>query len=196
MSLKGRAVRGKSFAHPLQKADLASPLSDTEKGEAIEACDWDRLIEAHMRLGCSIAGRYHAKGGDADEMVSAAMLGICDAVSRFSTGLIETDNLTGYIVAYIHQHCSETARRDCVIPPPQHNKPAPTQELFDTVTKDFNIVDFDDRLAAIIQTDREALIISLRRQGYTDGAISGKMGIPRSTVTMVRLNLLKRFQKG
>ena len=172
MSLRNRSIQGKSFFHPLSKANLAKPLNDKEKENAIKEKDWNCLIEAHMRLGCSIAGRYVEYDADPDEMVSAAMLGICVAVDRFKKKSSGTDNITGYIVAYIHQYCSEVARRDCVIPPPQKKKPNKTQQLCDIISNDFNITDFDDQLTKVIESDKEALIVDLRRQGYTDETIA------------------------
>lgn len=194
MSLRNRAIKGKSFNHPFAKSDLATPMSDQEKEIAIRVGNWDHLIEAHMRLGCSIAGRYVKFGGDPDEMVSAAMLGICDAVDRFKKDKTKTDNITGYIIAYIHQHCSKTLRRDRAVPSPQRRKFTKTEELRDAIENDFNIVDFDDLLEMIIKDERDAMIVDLRRQGFTDEMISKETGIPRATITMVRLNLLKRYR--
>jgi len=197
MSLRNRYAEGQSFSHPFNSVNLAEPLSEEDKMLAVLFEDWDSLTESHMRLGCSIAGRYVRLGGDSDEMVGAAMFGIVRAVDKIKDGQLEHDNITGYIVHYIHQECSESLRKNTTIPTPRKKPPKhifPLTATTSTSYDDFNIVDFEDVLEKIIENDEERLIIELRREGFMDKAIAEILGISRSQVTKSRLRLAKRYR--
>ena len=149
-----------------------------------------------MRLGCAIAGRYVRLGGKSDEMVSAAMLGIVVAVDRVKKGLVKHDNITGYIILYIHQHCAEALRVDCVIPVPQHNDtkiitcPITDKRMLATGPRTGELY---ETLEFIIHTELEKEIIFLRQQHYTDTEVASNLNISRSTVTKTRKRLLERY---
>ena len=132
MSLKNIKMRGQSYQHHF--TDLDEPLDD--KLKAVEEGRWDDLIKSHMRLGCTIAGRYVSIGANSDEMVSAAMLGI--AVDKIKKNGLDHDNITGYIVHYIHQHCSEVLRKDTVVPMPRGQKTKKTFSLRDNISSTSN----------------------------------------------------------
>ncbi len=209
-------IRGQSYEHPFAKQDLAQPLSDEEKKVALKARDWDLLIESHMRLGCAIAGRYVRLGGNSDEMVSSAMLGIVEAVDRFKRGTVLHDNITGYIIHYIHQSCIKALRLDCVIPVPQNNDtkitvlstdrnpsetvwgaeggiiicPITDNNIEVTAT---NMGELYETVEYITHTELERNVVFLRQQGYTDADVADNLGIGRSTVTKIRKRLLERF---
>ena len=189
-------VRGQSYQHPFAQQELAQPLNGKEKQAAIKSKDWDILIESHMRLGCSIAGRYVSLGGNSDEMVSAAMLGIVTAVDNIKQGLICHDNITGYIIHYIHQFCTEALRTDRVILVPQKNGtkiivcPITDNNIEATVTK---IGELYETLEHIAHTRIEKNVIFLRQQGHTDFEIADVLNISRSTVTKTRKRLLERY---
>lgn len=217
MSLKNIKIKGQSYNHPF--TDLAQPLDD--KLKAIEEGRWDDLIESHMRLGCSIAGRYVSIGGNSDEMVSAAMLGICVAVDKIKKHGLDHDNATGYIVHYIHNYCSEVLRKDTVVPMPRGQKIKPVQILTDNLLPvvarrrgtelnedfksvdytlnvkkdDFDVIEFEDILEKIIKTLIEGKIILYRRHGWTDALIAKKLDISQPTVTRIRHTLFERYQK-
>lgn len=189
-------IMGQGYQHPFARQNLARPLSNEEKIEAFEVGDWLSLIESHMRLGCAIAGRYVRLGGNSDEMVSSAMLGITVAVDRVKRGLLGHDNITGYIIHYIHQHCAEALRLDCVIPVPQHNDskivvcPITNDSIEATETRMGELYDI---LEHITHTEIEKEVIFLRQQGYTDSQVASNMNICKSTVTKTRKRLLERY---
>lgn len=189
-------IRGQGYSHPFAHQKLRQPLNDEEKAHALKAKDWDLLTESHMRLGCAIAGRYVSLGGNSDEMVSAAMLGIVTAVDRAKKGLLKHDNVTGYIIHYIHQNCAEALRLDCVIPIPQHND----SKIITCPITDNNIEATETRLGELYEilehityTEVEKDVIFLRQQGYTDTEVANNLNISRSTVTKTRKRLLKRY---
>lgn len=190
MSLRNKTVRGQGFNHKL--GILKEPLSDEEKLQAVKDENWDLLIETHMRLGCAIASRYCAIGGDSDEMLSAAMLGICDAVNRIPK--LEHTNYTGYITHYIHRHCSDTYRKDRVVPVPNGVIPPVAQAVFDMGAIDFDIIEFYDLLEVTIKTDRERKIVDLRSVGYVDAEIAEKLGLSKARITQIRTELARRFE--
>ena len=191
-------IKGQGYQHPFAQQHLAEPLSDKEKINARINGDWHLLIESHMRLGCSIAGRYVRLGGKSDEMVSAAMLGIVTAVDRVKKGFLKHNNVTGYIIHYIHQHCIEALRLDCVIPIPQHND---TKIIVCPITDDIlsrdgfqqQIGEFYEVLEYITHTEIEKDIVFLRQQGFTDFEVACNLNISRSTVTKTRKRLLERY---
>ena len=197
MSLRNRHIEGRSYEHPFNSANLAEPLSEEEKQLALKNKNWNYLIEGHMRLGCSIAGRYVRFGGDSDEMVGAAMLGIVRAVDKIKDGQLKHDNITGYIVHYIHQECSEVLRKDTAVPTPRKKEKKQIVQLNDALDccyDDFNIIDFEDALESIIENDEERLIVELRKQGYADEVIAEKLSIDRNKVTRTRYCLAKRYE--
>lgn len=189
-------IKGQSYQHPFARQDLAPPLSDEEKIHTLKTENWDLLTKSHMRLGCAIAGRYVRLGGNSDEMVSSAMLGIVTAVDRIKKGLLKHNNVTGYIIHYIHQHCAEALRIDCVIPVPQHNDskiivcPITDNNIEATGTR---IGELYELLEHIAHTETEKDLIFLRQQGYTDTEVANTLNISRSTVTKTRKRLLERY---
>lgn len=191
MTLKNIKMKGQSYNHHF--TDLAQPLNNVVK--AVEEGRWDDLIKSHMRLGCMIAGRYVRIGGNSDEMVSAAMLGVCEAVNKIKKNGLEHENITGYIIHYIHRFCSEVLRKDTVVPMPRGKIARPVLSLLDTGEKDFDIIEFEDTLEKIIETEQESKVITLRRLGYTDKVIAEKLDISQTSVTKIRHKLLKRYQK-
>ncbi len=186
-------IQGKSYYHPFAVADLKQPLTDDEKILAIKEKNWNLLIETHMRLGCSIAGRYVKLGGNSDEMVSAAMLGVCEAVDR--TKQNGHENVTGYIIHYIHQYCSKALQQDCLIPVPRPSKKkitvCPITDV--AIASDNKINELNEILESITKTEDEKMVIFLRQQNYTDYEISEKLSISRPTVTRIRHTLWERF---
>ena len=189
-------IKGQGYQHPFSQQGLVPPLDDAEKICILKTKNWHLLIESHMRLGCAIAGRYVRLGGDSDEMVSAAMLGITVAVDRIKRSLITHNNVTGYIIHYIHQHCAEALCLDRVIPIPQHNDtkiivcPITNSVIIATGTR---IGELYETLEHITHTEVEKNIVFLRQQGYTDVEVANNLGISRSTVTKTRKRLLERY---
>ncbi len=191
MSLKNMTIKGHSCKRVFE--NLKPPLSDVEKLKAVEDEDWHLLTETHMGLGCSIAGRYVSRGADSDEMVSAAMLGICDAVGRIPQ--LKHNNITGYIVSYIHRYCSDVWRNDTAVSVPNGVVPLPTRGNTDKGVFDFNTVEFHDSLDSIVNTQLEIDIVALRRLGCTDAEVAEQLDVCRTTVTRVRNQLKKRFEQ-
>lgn len=154
-----------------------------------------RMIEGHMRLALSIAARYSFFGANFEETSSAALLGICDAVSRIWKGEVIFDNITGYIIRYIHQYCSESVRKDTLVPMPRGKKPAEIVTITDTVAiYDVSISEMVDTLESIIKTPEEQKVVDYRAQGMTDQETADKMEVNRSKVTRIRLSLFRRYR--
>lgn len=188
-------IKGRGYQHPYAHQDLAQPLSQEEKLHARDTGDWHSLIESHMRLGCAIAGRYVSFGADSDEMVSSAMLGITAAVDRISSGFLMHDNITGYIVHYIHQHCAEGMRKDHLIPSPRGTQKLQRHPITDnTITTDSELEELYDVIEAITHTEVERVLVFLRQQGYTDQEVAAQLYCSRSFVAQTRRKLFERFK--
>lgn len=188
-------VQGQGYSHPFATANLKGPLTTEEKILVVKTGQWELLIESHMRLACSIAGRYVRFGGNSDEMVSAAMLGIVEAVDRFKKGEVDHDNVTGYIIHYIHQHCTRTLQQDCLIPIPRPSRKkiiiCPITDA--VIAPDEKISELYEVIESITETEAEKMIVFLRQQGYSDYEIAERLNLVRSTVTRIRQRLLERY---
>ena len=153
------------------------------------------MTEGYMRLALSIAARYSFFGARFDEVSSAALLGVCEAVKRIEEEKVVFDNITGYVIHYIHQYCSDAVRRDSLVPMPRGKKRAQTQTYTDTFTvQDNNVCELLDVLDSIIKTPEEQQVVDCRAQGMTDQQTADQMSVDRSKVTRIRLQLYKRYR--
>ena len=161
----------KGYDHPASQLNLPHQVSQADKLLALLVKDWDFLIEAHLRLGCTIAGMYHMGGGDSDEMVSAAWEGIVVAVDRIKNGHLSHDNITGYICTYIYEYCARARRLDCVIPCPrgQESKIRRVRltESSALAPDDFTLIDTLEELDALVSDEAVETFRALLQEAET-----------------------------
>lgn len=181
--------------YPFQHMSLAQPLDQLGKLHARDTGNWDLLTESHMRLGYTIAVRYRFFGANLEEMVSSAMLGIVEAVDRIKRGVLKHDNITGYIVHYIHRYCAEGVRKDRLILTPRGVQGLKRHPLTDNIiTVDCELEELYDIIETIMHTDTERDLVFLRQQGYTDTEVATQLCCSRSFVSQTRRELYERFK--
>lgn len=217
MRLSNRRVEGIEYRHPLFQENLP-PLNEEQiptllvRLRAGEAGAFNEACSGHVRLAMQIVGRYLAVLGRndkwADELVSAAMEGLVDAVEKVVAGQMEHDNLTGYIVAYIHRYISQVLeRRPIVRVPRQTNfdrkaaglEPLRMQRvgLTDVPTEDIGHLDIEikELLEKAVQNDQDRQVLELRQAGKTDTEIADELDLSRTTVFVIRKGIETRFME-
>lgn len=190
-----------SYNHPLWNDLPPSFLTIEDVKELVQNKEWERLILLFGRRGLLIAGYYIARGGDIDEMVSAAMLGICVAVAEMKKDDFTNDNPRGYITSFIHQACFEVLCHDTLIPVARYAKRTyDTKRIFTCPlidasdgTDDFDIIEFDEIMDKIVDSEIEREVYEHRRVGYKDDEIAEILNVSRSTVSRIRSTLYERF---
>jgi RNA polymerase sigma factor (sigma-70 family) len=187
--------QGKAYQHPLWKEFLPNSLSSGEIKELVISKDHKGLIFAHGRRALHIAGAYIATGGDIDEMVSAAMFGLVEAVNKMMLPTFDNVNPSGYIASYVHQHCFGERRKDVTIPVPRNVDKIHTWTLLDTEDRDadFDIIEFYEIMEIIADSEFEKEVINFRAAGCSDSEIADKFNVSRSTVSRTRKSLYERY---
>lgn len=78
------------------------------------------IVMGHVRLAAQIVGRYLWKHNHkTDDLVSAAMFGICQAVKWAADGRMYDNRITPYIVQTIHRYIQEYLEHDHIVPIPR-----------------------------------------------------------------------------
>lgn len=187
---------------PFSTVKLPPPLLPSEvlilKSKVIagDTAAREELIMTHMRVAFSIAGKYAKHGASSDDMTSAALEGVVSAVDKIAEGVLEHDNVTGYICSYVHRYCTNFIDHNSVVyvPRSQKNKPI-VQSLPDVPDSEcFDMVVFDDLIEKITKSELDAKVIEFRRQGYTNQETADKIGVSCATVIRTRQSLLKRYR--
>jgi len=185
-----------AYKHPLWSNFPSASLTVAEAKELVETKKWEELILRSGRCGLLVAGYYIQRGSDVEEMVSAAMLGICVAVDKMKSGDFDNYNPRGYIMSFIHRHCFEALQNNTLIPVPRYaEKKIFICPLIDALdgTDDFDIIEFDEIMDKIVETEFESEVYLYRRVGNTDAEIARILDVSRSKVSRTRLTLYKRF---
>ncbi len=153
-----------------------------------------RIIEGHLRLAISIVGRYmlffdcnHLF----DDLSGAAFEGVVVAANRLHT--LKHNNVTGYIVRYIHNFVSVALKKSPVVPTPRGHVPVKIKQIDHHdcgYSDDFVQSDILDNLT---RTKEERNIVDLRIKGYTDQEIANTLKIPTTRVFRIRKTLKERY---
>lgn len=193
---------GIAYQHPLWAKFPKIELSDLEIKQLVhlvivnnDECAKETLINANGRRAMHIAGAYIHTGGDIDEMVSSAMLGLTLAVNKMHDPDFENINPFGYIASFIHQHCFEQRRRDRTIPTARNEKPIHVCSIIDDRigTDQFDLIEFFDVMEKISKSQLEKAIVDLRAASYTDAEIAAVLDVSPSLIFRTRLLLYERF---
>lgn len=190
-----------SYKHPLWANFPPNSLTTEEVKELVRNKEWEQLILKLGRSGLFIAGFYIQMGGNTDEIVSAAMLGLCAAIDKMKNNDFENINPRGYVTSYIHQYCFDTLENDTLIPVTRyarkrHNiKRIHTCPLIDTLdgTDDFDIIEFNEIMEKIVESELEREVLEHRRIGFEDDEIAVILCVSRSTISRIRSTLYERF---
>lgn len=219
MRLSNRIIKGLEYRHPLFQADLP-PLIEEQVPELLarlRAGDEQARSEAfsgHVRLAMQIVGRYLSvlrSDKWADDLVSAAMEGIGDALVKIVAGEMTHTNLTGYITSYVHRYISRALECRPIVRVPRitnfDRKAAGLEPLrmdrvgfshpsiIGCVSKDLGQFDVEIReiIEKVVENDQERQILELRQAGKTDAEIADQLDLSKTTVFVIRKGIETRF---
>jgi hypothetical protein len=212
------AVENNTFQHPLL-ATMLDPPSDQELRDLVartlvgDTYARHTLIRHLMTVARKCIGMilsvYPSRYNDMDDMVSEASLAIVDLVERIANGdsPAPSDRLFSYAAVMILRQVNEMLITSVVIPIPDasyrrnwrqgREQPIRYTDLqLDTLpvtNNPENEVDIRDAFDVIVSTPIEKKILELRESGYSDADIGQVVGVSRQTITLLRLNLYRRY---
>jgi len=187
---------------PLPEQELIYQIKKLREGD-IHARDI--IIMGHMRLGVTIAARYASYFPDSREDILAEMYcGILDAIGKVDR--LKDNGISGWIVSHIHGHIANFLRENKLIHIPRSSDvkhyfhsyfsmeygkededntayvySGPISILPFTVDDDKLVVtDFLNHLSK-----REAKIVQMKMEGYTDREIASKIGLTASRIGQI-----------
>lgn len=142
-----------------------------------------------------------------DDMVSEGFYAVTKAINKIAEGdLPETNNPTGYVSVAIHNGISNFAMDEATIRVPRSVAPdqraSVSVRVFEGLETDMaammdheELVDLKDILDSLCLTEYDSAIMDLRTRGYTDAEVASELGLPPTTVYMLRRELYERFQQ-
>lgn len=175
---------------------LVIRLKNGDQSAAVE------IINGHIRLAISIATRYSLRSGD--DIVSAAMYGVCQAVQWAPTRLKDL-NITPYISATIHRFISDSHTEEDVVHFPKGIEKVTVNyipwvaernadcDIFidderhgpDTlipVSYD-DLFNLEEAIADLNLPRSHTLVLKLKLEGYTHEQIGQKLEIKKRDIT-------------
>lgn len=211
MSLAGRTIKGQGggYRRVLSTENFPFKIEDKRKLELLKLVRKgnteakNELILGHVRLAVSIVDRYiiiYSCRHSDDMLDSAAIEGLTVAVNRVEQGHLKHDNVTGYIIKFIHNYISECLRKlPPVYTPRGHSYPRYVgAEMLEIMVQEDNphaLIVVKDLIDCTIRNERERRIVDLRIIGYTDKEIAKIMDIPQVSVFRIRQTLKQRFER-
>lgn len=206
------------FHHPFYKLDLPASIPEEEKAELISKISKGNLeaahraVLSHVRLALNIVGRYMVvidNTSRSDDLVSAAVEGLCHGVNKIREEGLPHVNLTGYLTENIHRFVSEHLEHFPVVRVPARTKrrhkgkvlqpatceltEAVIEKQFDKKSKMISKIELDEILEKVIQSPMEREIIELRMEGRRDDEVASLVGLSKTTVFLIRRELENRF---
>lgn len=219
MSLTGKTIKGQGggYCRILSTRNFPVKIEDERKLEllkliregSVEAKN--ELILGHVRLAVSIVDRYIGNFGCKfldEELDDAAIVGIVVAVNRIEQGHLKHDNVTGYIVMFIHNHVSSYLRKSFIVPMPRghpykrnisiHSSRNDRDKNYDPWARDTNpgaLLEVKDLIDCSIRNEQERRVVDLKIAGYTDKEVAKIMDMAQVTVFRIRQTLKTRFER-
>jgi RNA polymerase sigma factor (sigma-70 family) len=209
MILRNVRTRARSYIHDLGTVDLPDQLDPTvleslviklKSGEPVGP----KIIEGHIKLAMAIVGRYYGRTrNSADDLVGAALYGLCQAV-EWAPKRLHDHNITPYIVSTIHRHISDHIEQNHLVRIPRETYknlretgsvvPLPIDknrdldifiddeeyEYVDRVTPvhkdDTPQIIIDEIRSSLMLTDFEDKMLDLKLKGFTYREIADRLG--------------------
>lgn len=212
-------IRGsaRSYRHPFYKLDL-QPLTDDEKPLLIlKIKDGDleaahKVVLGHLRLALGIVGRYMMvieNQTKSDDLVSAAVEGLCEGVNKIRHEGLPHTNLSGFLAEYIHRFISDYLDKFSTVRVPgrtrrrlgtEFHAPATIELNSSLIDKNLEIrlhdleeIEVRELIDKISENDLDRKIIALRMEGHKDDAIGLQLGVSKTTVYLIRRDIEKRL---
>lgn len=198
--------------HCLLEKEWPRPYTDAEYPSVIEAIHRGdvKIIECTTFSFIPLLGSIvHSYGLPyaAEELMSAGLNGIVDALDRIRANGLGHDNLGGYVVEYIHQYIRREVEELSTIRVPGGTRRAQKHRnksirpllkghrLTDEgqTSDQSSIIELRDLIQSVCLTDTDKEIVKLRFAGYTDAEIAESLKINRATITLARQALRDRL---
>ncbi len=230
--LRGKSIKQSNF-HPwsLPKDDIPKDkipedvllrlFKDIVEGKNTEE-SIQKIILGHMRLALTISGRYVSYYNCiamSEDLDSSALLGLTVGANKLKN--LKHDNVTGFLVLYIHNHLSECMKKSPMICTPRgrpgvttvsldafclhqdnHFRLLPNSkrrwpvDLNSTLSKGLNSrVRKNELLEDLTKDDIERKLANLRIEGYTPPEIAEMLGVSLSTIYVVRQRIRDRYNE-
>jgi RNA polymerase sigma factor (sigma-70 family) len=169
----------------------------------------EELITGHLRLGKHLVKCARRRyGGDGDDMLSAAMLGLVRCIERLASGekVLEDGNISRWVARRMMGEIRNAACNSPIGHPStifrhatkdkpilkRQEKSVESYDFFDRA--DFvEEVDRLDEIRSILKTDTERSVFDLRYQGRSDVEIANLLKLSVRTIYNVREAIGKRF---
>jgi len=201
MSLSGKKMGKAHFVErefippdPIDVSKLPELLErikeDKGKKEAI-----NEIVNGHIRLALSISSRYITYFNCShlsQDLDSAAMEGLVVAANRLDT--IGHDNVTGFIVVYVHNFVSTYLRKSSIVPVPRGYDPVIVKSIGENDASHMDSFLLQDLLENLTKNEIECEIVNLKIQRYTDLEVAGILKIPATKVFRIRKKLKERYR--
>jgi hypothetical protein len=211
----------KAREHFFRGARLPSPVPEEEKEKLIckiRAGDREAAhlaILSHIYLSLNLVKNYKRSLGSRirwDELLSAALEGLCHGVNKIKEEGLPHNNLTGYLIETMHRFISDHLEKFPMVRIPGRTKryrrqigkelrQPETRELTESIVeshfcdtrKKVSALEIEEILGKIIQSPTEKSIIDLRMLGYKDAEIAFQLGLSKTSIFLMRRELERRF---
>jgi len=147
----------------------------------------DKMVEQNTPLALKLVEQFISNHPDfdymQDDLTSAAMLGLVEAVDDCSRPGFVSSGMSAYLGrALFHAIKREAKHTDLTVP---------TEFLDELCFADEPTTDLEETILSCCETETDRQIVVLRAQKHTQTAISQLLGIPQTTIS----NRLKRIYK-
>jgi len=202
MFLLGHRAKAASIDHPLGTTTaLDDDATDALKNQMLDGDPTaaDKIITGFTRMAISIAAKYVGFRPELEaDLCSEALLAVTVAVQRIRDREVEYENISPYIIGFVHSRCSYFVRNDRLFGPSwstrQSNKERGIHEPVVTTIDDETVeqitvgnippeFDLQECIDACTDCARQRVIIQRKLNGYTAREIANELEIDPATVS-------------
>lgn len=198
------------FNHPIElpddiHLDYSTPnvLTELEQARLGSAAARDKLIIGFAHLVLSKVkiwlGLFPAVSFMSDDMVSEGFVAVADAVDALIDNVDEDGFPTEYVKTAIINRIANLVEDENTIRIPRSADEGPS--VFTGYDRDmcvdggYGVIDLQDTLKAICETQQDWEILRLRAENNTDNEIASILGISRTAVQFSRASLAVRYEQ-
>lgn len=224
----GRRIKGTSY-HPWTFSESEIPNDKISENDLIlllknirENTDVkesiQKIILGHMRLALTISGRYLTQYNCkqlSNDLDGSALLGLTVGANRLTT--IKHDNVTGFLVLYIHNYITDYIHKSAIVYTPRgknristlsFDDPKVVFEPFksnrskrknclmdtssDVILKSVNA---EELLEELTQNAQERRMAVLKISGFSLSEIAEILGVSLSQIYLIRKRIGERYNE-
>lgn len=209
----GKRISAMSVSDPLGNAETPPQIEKERCSELVvklKAGDksvTNELILGHLRLAIYIAGIYSRLSPKRKrDLLCEAYLALVEATNKADKDWHVNVEYTRYIAFTIHRACVNYYYADRLIRIPQttrclhkikDKKILTEQELPNRINvSPLSVMILNEKLNESITTERERIVIDLKKQGYTQREVGEILGLDQTSISKTISHVEKRFFKG